>query len=234
MLNTMNNIPLSFTEPSKIMTSQFVDGHMLSQSLKAATQTLFTSIEQSAFNRAIETESLALPLYINQLEVYLPVYRALERHCQQNEQLQMIWHEKMLKTPLLETDLACVQTEMLNARVQRMTMDFMQFVNQTGQQSYLQTLGVLYALEKLSLIHYHLLPHIQNMYGLQNKGTTFYSSYGHDIYQHWYAFKQRLDTVDVSVLAQSEVIVGAKQAFERVDTLLTNLWKLHKLYHEAA
>jgi heme oxygenase len=215
------------------MTKHLISGHVtLTQSLKAATQSMYTTLEQSTFNQAIEREELVLPLYINQLEVYLPVYRALERHCQQNEQLLKIWHQKMMKTPLLETDLACLQTEMLNARVQRMTMDFMQFINQTGQQSHLKTLGILYALEKLTLIHYHLSPHIQNMYNLQTKGAAFYCSYDIDMHQQWYAFKQRLDTVEVSVLAQTEVITGAIQTFERIEILLANLWKLRSLYQE--
>ncbi|WP_353572180.1 biliverdin-producing heme oxygenase [Candidatus Albibeggiatoa sp. nov. BB20] len=234
MLNTMENIKLSFTDPANLMVNNFMDGQAtLTYALKAATQAIYTSIEQSTFNQAIEREELVLPLYISQLEVYLPVYRALERHCQQDEPLHQIWHEKMIKTSLLETDLACVQTEMLNARVQRMTMDFMQFVNQTGKESPLKTLGILYALEKLSLIHYHLLPHIQNMYNLQTKGVTFYRSYDSNLYQQWYAFKQRLDTVDVSILDQPEVITGAIQTFERVEILLSNLWKLRTLYQEA-
>lgn len=234
MLNTMENIQLNFTAPANIMSSSFVGDKTLTQSLKAATQTIYTKIEQSTFNLAIERKELPLPLYVNQLEVYLPVYRALERHCQQNEQLSKIWHEKMMKTHLLETDLACLQTEMLNARVQRMTMDFMQFVTETGQKNQLKTLGILYALEKLSLIHYHLLPTVQNMYGLGNKGSLFYRSHGTHIYQHWNGLKQRLDTLEINELAYSEVIEGAQQTFERIEKLLVNLWKIRHLYKETA
>jgi heme oxygenase len=231
MLNTMENIYLNFASSASIMTNSFIDEQArLTPSLKAATQAIYTTIEQSNFNQAIEREKLVFPLYVSQLEIFLPVYRALERHCQQNEQIHKIWHEKMLKTPLLEADLTCLQTEMLNARVQRMTMDFMQFVNQTGQQGHLQALGILYALEKLSLIHYQLLPHVQNMYNLQTKGVSFYRSYGDNITQQWHDFKQRLDTVDISALEQSEVIASAKQTFERVEVLLSNLWKLRTLY----
>jgi len=234
MLNTMENIKLDFTDSATIISQHFDDGAeeaILSQSLDSATHSIYSEIEQSTFNQTIEREQLVLPLYVNQLEVYLPVYRALERHCEQK--LSSTWHEKMMKTPLLENDLACLQTEMLNARVQRLTMDFMQFVDQTGKQNHLKLLGILYALEKLNLLHYHLLPHIQNMYELKSKGVSFYRSHGSNVYQQWYLFTQDLDHMGLTLFEQSEVMTGATQTFERLDNLLSNLWKLNSLYKEA-
>ncbi len=228
----MLNIALNFPQPSNHLMDE--QEKTLSYALKLATQAIFNKIKQAAFNQAIVHEKLPFSLYINQLEVYLLVYRTLEHRCKNDEQLQNIWHDKMLKTPALEHDLACLQTEMLNARVQRMTMDFMQFVKQTSNQNHFQALGVLYALEKLSLVHYKLLPHIQNMYDLKGKGITFYRSYDENLHQQWYAFKQRLDTVEVNALAQTDVINSAKQTFERIDKLLDNLWKLRALYQQAA
>lgn len=233
MLNTMENI--NFTDTATFMNQSFDSGiekATLSQSLDTATYSIYTEIEHAIFNQAIKREQLVLPLYVNQLEVYLPVYRALERHCQQ--QLLSIWHEKMMKTPLLESDLACLQTEMLNAKVQRLTMDFMQFVDQTGKQNHLKLLGILYALEKLSLLHWELSPHIHTMYALKTKGGAFYRSYGSNVYQHWRAFTQSIDQMGFNVFEQSEVMAGATQTFERIDKLLCNLWKLNRLYDKAA
>ncbi len=194
--------------------------------LRQFTSQIHKTLEELPFSQAILKETLPLPLYIGQLEAYLPVYRALEKQCVAQlhfPAMHAIWQADLAKTPWLVEDLAYFKyTEIPAIPVQRATIAFLRFVQKATPYD---LLGILYTMEGSTLGSRVLLPHLQTSYSLQNQGVQYYFGYGENTDCHWQDFKARMNSTLIDLEAQNQVIESALQTFAHVKSLLTVLWE---------
>jgi heme oxygenase len=184
-------------------------------------------LEALPFSKALLAETLPLSLYVGQLEAYLPIHRALEKHGKNHSDsaIRAVWREDMCRVPLLMDDLAQFNAEMPTAAVQLATTDFVHFIEDMALKNSVGLLGILYVFEGSTLGARLITPRLQSAYQLGDKGVRYYQAYQEETLEHWKQFSQRMNATITDVNQQDIVLDAAKKTFNHVHALLVALWK---------
>jgi heme oxygenase len=187
-------------------------------------------LENLPFSQAILGKSLPLSLYVYWLKVLWPIHHALEKQCSNHlaPVVQAVWQHDMVKTPLLEQDLAYFnQTDIstLPSPLMQQTMaDFVGYIHEMGAQKPFILLGILYVLEGSTLGARAFLPYLQAAYSLKEDGVRYYHAYGEQTKNHWENFKISMNAIVRELEAQNQVIQGAQETYCYINVLLNFLW----------
>lgn len=193
-------------------------------SLRAQTADVHELIEKLPFSQALVTQNLPLPLYVSFLSAMLSIHRALEQQClvQNHPAIQKVWQDDLIKTTLLEKDLAYfAQKKVVGIPfTSEIITQFIHYIEETGQQQPVALLGLLYVLEGSTLGAQFLLSGVQSAYALQEEGVHYYQNYGEETRAHWLHFKRRMNATVTDPADQNQVIESAKQTFDYIKLLL--------------
>lgn len=187
-------------------------------------------LEKLPFSQAILRKSLPLSSYICWLKVLWSIHHAVEKQCSNHlaPVVRAIWQDDMVKTPLLEQDLAYFNQvdiyTLFSPLVQQTTTDFVHYIHEMGSQNPLVLLGILYVLEGSTLGARALLPYLQAAYSLEEDGVGYYHAYGEQTKNHWEDFKTGMNAIVRETEAQNQVIQGAQKTYHYINVLLNLLW----------
>jgi heme oxygenase (biliverdin-IX-beta and delta-forming) len=195
--------------------------------LRAETRPFHDQLETLPFSKALLAETLPLSLYVGQLEAYLPIHRALEKHNQTHtdSSVRAVWQADMCRVLLLMDDLAQFNAEMPTAAVQLATTEFVHFIEEMALKNPEGLLGILYVFEGSTLGARMIAPRLQSAYQLGDKGVRYYQAYQEQTVEHWKQFSQRMNNTITDDNMQNIVLDAARKTFTHVHALFVALWK---------
>lgn len=183
------------------------------------------------FFKALMAQQLPLDCYVRQLRVLSIIYGALEHGLasSEDEPVRQVWREDMRKLPLLQEDLAFLDTRGIAdaGGAVEAAEGIAYAVRLLGVSEPHALLGCLYVFEGTTLGNSMHHPDVLKTFRFAGAdGSRFYNSYGAAVREHWRAFSERMNRALQDPSCHPPLLDAASDMLTRLAPVYTGLYPI--------
>jgi heme oxygenase len=161
--------------------------------------------------------TLSLEAYVAQLQAYLAIYLCIEKAALRSpdRRVAVAFRDDMRKSSLLAGDLAALERvpRLLPPAPEGELGGYLDALAEAAEDG-AALLGHVYVFEGSTLGSAILLPRLVASLGLSEGEHGYYSGYGPATYEHWEAFKGRMNDALPDEPSQALAVSAARRAFD--------------------
>lgn len=191
--------------------------------LKSETRELHTVAEHHPIQHGLVRGELPLQLYVANMAQLLCVHRALERAlraaCETCDAVRTLVREEYFQAPRLSADLRHFGADPEMASPTPATQELCARIEQCAQEHPAALIGYLYVLEGSNNGARYIARAIRRAYNLEHVGATHLDPYGDEQPAKWAAFRETLNSLDLSPDEADAIIEAADDMFRGVSAI---------------
>ncbi len=202
--------------------------------LKEETAEYHEELESLPFFVALSEKKLRLEHYVHQLRSLAIICGVFESEIQKvnDAKVNSIWHDDFVKLPLLNEDIDFFKPRVIaeDFKAIDFALKVAGKIRLRRTSDPLTLLGYLYVLEGTTLGNDMHLPDIVGTFRLKGlNGCRYYASYGEQVHAKWAEFSANMNATVGIGDDQNAVIEAAKEAFDGLEELYTELYHLEEV-----